>query len=81
MKLASNIFSNSSPTIRGMKLNFIAKPKNPNIPIPPWFYEIIDYNQIINDSLKLYYPIMETLGIRIIKTGPKTEHYTNMVML
>ena len=81
MRLASSIFNNSSPTIRGMKLNFIAKPKNPNIPIPPWFYEIIDYNQIINDSLKLYYPIMETLGIRIIKTGPKTEHYTNMVML
>ena len=81
MKLDGNIFRNSNENIRGMGLNFIAKPKNPLIPIPDWFYEIIDYNQIVNDSLKLYYPILETLGIRIIKTGQKTEHYTNMVML
>lgn len=81
MKLDGNIFRNSNANIRGMGLNFIAKPKNPLIPIPDWFYEIIDYNQIVNDSLKLYYPILETLGIRIIKTGQKTEHYTNMVML
>lgn len=81
MKLDGNIFRNSNENIRSMGLNFIAKPKNPLIPIPDWFYEIIDYNQIVNDSLKLYYPILETLGIRIIKTGQKTEHYTNMVML
>ena len=81
MKLDGNIFRNSNENIRGMGLNFIAKPKNPLIPIPDWFYEIIDYNQIVNDSLKLYYPILKTLGIRIIKTGQKTEHYTNMVML
>ena len=81
MKLDGNIFRNSNDNIRGMALNFIAKPKNPAVPIPDWFYEIIDYNQIVNDSLKLYYPIMETLGIRILKTSHSMKHYTNMVML
>ena len=80
-RLDSKILRNENPNIRDLKLNFIAKPKNPAIPIPPWFWDIINYDQIINDSLKLYNPILKTLGVKIMKTGPKTEHYTNMISL
>lgn len=80
-RLDKEIFHNQNKDIRSMKLNFIAKPKNPDIPIPQWFFDIIDADKIVNDGLKLFNPVLDTLGIRIMKTSSTNEHYTNIINL
>lgn len=80
-RLSKHILFNENPSIRSMGLNYIAKPKNPNIPIPPWFNEIMDSDKIVNDALSLFNPIMESLGINILKMNGNEAHYTNIVAL
>ena len=80
-RLDEQILHNENKLIRSLGLNYIAKPKNPNIPIPRWFYEIMDMDKIVDDGLKLFNPILETLGITIMKTGPNSEHYSNIISL
>lgn len=80
-KLKNEILLNPNNAIKTMGLNVIAKPKNSEIPIPEWFYEIMDMDKIVNDALKLFNPIMRSLGISVPKSGPQTEHYSNIVEL
>lgn len=80
-RLDKEILHNENPAIRGMGLSSIAKPKNPNIPIPEWFYDIMDADKIVNDGIKLYHPVLETLGLNILKTSSTTEHYSNMISI
>lgn len=80
-RLQNNILLNQNNAIRSMGLNCIAKPKNVDIVIPQWFYDIMDTDKIINDALSLFHPIMKSLDIKVFKTGLLTEHYSNIVSL
>ncbi len=80
-RLRSEILTNANPDIRSMSLNCIAMPKNSDIPLPEWFSMIVDQDKIVNDALTLFYPIMKSLGITILKCDTQTEHYSNIVSL
>lgn len=79
--LNTKIFHNENPDIRKMGIKWLAKPKNPNIPIPDWYYDFIDKDSIIDDTLKLYYPVLKSIGVNISETSSTKSHYTNMVSL
>ena len=80
-KIEKEFFNNHNESIAGMSLNVIAKPKNPNIPIPEWFADIIDTNKIVNSSIKLINPIMDSLGCKIQRPSAQKEFLTNIVDL
>jgi hypothetical protein len=67
--------------VPNVELNVIAKPKNPNIILPPWFFKIIDYEKIELDALSLIYPILQSLDIKTLKTRADKEQFTNIVNL
>ena len=79
--LDKNIFHNENPDIRKMGIRWLAKPKNPNIPVPDWFYDFVDMNGIVSDVLKLYNPILTSIGVNVAKISSTESHYTNMVSL
>lgn len=79
--LDRDIFHNDNPDIRKMGIKWLAKPKNPNIPVPAWFYDFVDSDSIVDDTLKLYYPVLESIGLNISQISATTAHYTNMVSL
>lgn len=80
-RLRREIFGNANPDIRHMSLNYIAKPKNEDISLPPWFAYLIDTDKIVNDTLGLFYPILDTLGLNLLKTNSSTQHLSNMIAL
>ena len=75
------IFHNPNPEICKMGLSFIAKPKNPQIPVPQWLYDFMDIDRIVNDTLTLYNSVLESLGINVTRISTTQSHYTNMVEL
>ena len=79
--LDKNIFHNENSDIRKMGIRWLAKPKNPNIPVPDWFYDFVDMNGIVSDVLKLYNPILTSIGVNVAKISSTESHYTNMVSL
>ena len=80
-KIDREFFNNRNPNIAAMTINVIAKPKNPNIPIPPWFADIMDTDKIVNSSIKLINPIMDSLGCKIQRPSAQKEYLTNIVDL
>jgi len=80
-RLEKEIFNNRNPKIAEMTLNVIAKPKNDNIPMPPWLKDIMDTQKIINATIKLINPIMESMGIKVQKITSNKELLTNIVDL
>lgn len=79
--LEKNIYNNPNPLIRHMSLSSIAKPKNEDIPLPQWFGEIIDTEKIVVDTLGLFAPILESLGLKNLKTKSNTVYPSNMIDL
>lgn len=80
-KIEKEIYNNPNPLIAKMALTYIAKPKNADIVLPPWFSDIINTEKVVLDTLKLFYPILESLGMRLLKTNAKTQYMTNIVEL
>lgn len=80
-KLDKEIFNNRNPKIAEMTLNVIAKPKNANIPMPVWMQDIMDTSKIVNSTIKLIIPIMESLGMKIQKPTKNKQYLTNIVDL
>ena len=80
-KLENGIFQNGNEEIREMKLTCIAKPNNPEIPIPEWFSFILDQNKVVLDDLKLFSPILNSLGLNMIKTNASDEYITDIIDL
>jgi hypothetical protein len=79
--IEKEIFHNSNPLIAGMGLSYIAKPKNTDIKLPPWFAEIVNTDKVVLDILKLFHPILQSMGLKILKTNASTEYMTNIVDL
>lgn len=80
-RLDREIFSNRNPKIQEMTLNVIAKPKNNNIPMPDWLLDVMDTGKIVNSTIKLIIPIMESLGMKIQKPTKNKQYLTNIVDL
>ena len=80
-RLEREIFNNRNPKIQEMTLNVIAKPKNNNIPMPDWLLDVMDTGKIVNSTIKLIIPIMESLGMKIQKPTKNKQYLTNIVDL
>ena len=80
-RLEKEIFNNRNQNIASMTLNVIAKPKNNNIPMPDWLKDIMDVNKIVNSTIKLINPIMESLGMKIQRPTSTKEYLTNLIDL
>ena len=80
-KLEQNIFNNPNETIRLMGVNVLAKPKNANVKLPDWYYELIDKDKIVDDAMSLINPVMDSLAYVILPTTSTTQHLTNIVRM
>ena len=80
-RLEKEIYGNPNDLIRHMKLTSIAKPKNEEIPIPEWFRFLVDYDEVVRADIKLIAPILNSLGLKSLKTNASTEYITNIVDL
>lgn len=80
-RLYNEIYTNENPQIRYMNLSSIALPKNANITIPQYVFDLINYDDIVTNSIQLFLPVMESLGIRSVPTTSNTNHMTNIIQL
>ena len=80
-RLYNEIYTNVNPQIRYMNLSSIALPKNANLTIPQYVFDLINYDEIVTNSIQLFLPVMESLGIRSVPTTSNTNHMTNIVQL
>lgn len=80
-RIERGIINNENDEIRKMGMKFIATPKNPEIPLPPFFSELIDTERIVSSTIELYLPIMESLGLRPQKVNATTQYLSNIVKL
>ena len=80
-RLYNEIYTNVNPQIRYMNLSSIALPKNSNITIPQYVFDLINYDEIVTNSIQLFLPVMESLGIRSVPTTSNTNHMTNIIQL
>ena len=80
-RLYNEIYTNVNPQIRYMNLSSIALPKNANLTIPQYVFDLINYDEIVTNSIQLFLPVMESLGIRSVPTNSNTNHMTNIVQL
>lgn len=75
------IWHNPVLEIAKMELNTIAKPKNSDLDLPDWYFDLIDKDKIIDDSLKLIMPVLKSLGIKITRPNSKKTHISNIVAI
>ena len=80
-RLEREIFNNRNPKIAEMTLNVIARPRNSNVPMPDWLMDVMDVDSIVNSTMKLIIPIMESLGLKIQKPTSNKQFLTNLVDL
>lgn len=80
-RLEKDIYCNTNGLIRNMGLTSIAKPKNTDIPLPPWFDFLLDSDKVVLDAMKLIAPILKSLGLNGVKTRASTEYMTNFIDL
>lgn len=80
-RIYNQIYSNTNPLIRYMSISSIALPKNTDINIPQYVFDLINYDEIITTSIQLFLPVMESLGIHSIPTTANTSHMTNIIPL
>ena len=66
-----------------MSLNSIAFPKNTNIEIPDYVYYLIKYDDIVNNALMLFLPVMDAIGLKSLPstTAAKADKMSNIVSL
>ncbi|MEG1457648.1 MAG: hypothetical protein RSC57_03540, partial [Bacilli bacterium] len=81
--LERNILNSTNPQLANIGLKYIAKPKNDQIPLPPWFEELVNPQKVVSDMLSLFYPILESLGLHITNIGvtKMKTHMTNIIDL
>ena len=80
-RIYTQIYSNTNPLIRYMSISSIALPKNTDINIPQYVFDLINYDEIVTTSIQLFLPVMESLGIHSIPTTANTSHMTNIIPL
>ena len=57
-RLYNEIYTNVNPQIRYMNLSSIALPKNTNLTIPQYVFDLINYDEIVTNSIQLFLPVM-----------------------
>lgn len=79
--LRKHIYMSENPSIRYMNLSSIALPKNPDITIPQYVFDLINFDDIVSSSLNLFLPVMESLGIRSLPATSKGKlsHMANII--
>ena len=80
-RLNQEIYENPNELIRNMGLTSIAKPKNAEIELPPWFSFLLDNEKVSRDALNLISPILHSLGLNGLKTNASTEYMSNIIDL
>jgi len=80
-KIDREIYNNPNPLIAKMALTYIAKPKNADIILPDWFADLVNTQKVVLDTLGLFYPILQSLGLKILKTNAQTHYLSNIVDL
>jgi len=80
-QLYREIYQNPVPEIRYMSLSSIALPKNTNIKIPDYIYDLVDYESIVDSSLQLFLPLADSIGLRSLPTTSNTTHMSNLIDL
>lgn len=80
-RINNEIYLNENPLIRYMNMSSIALPKNTNIEIPQYVFDLINYDEIISSSIQLFLPVMESLGIKALPSSTNTSHMTNIITL
>ena len=80
-QLYREIYRNPVPEIRYMSLSSIALPKNSNIRIPDYIYDLVDYESIVDSSLQLFLPLADSIGLRSLPTTSNTTHMSNLIDL
>lgn len=80
-RIYNQIYSNTNPLIRYMSMSSIALPKNTDINIPQYVFDLINYDEIVTTSIQLFLPVMESLGIHSVPTTANTSHMTNIIQL
>lgn len=80
-RIHDQIYTNTNPLIRYMNLTSIALPKNTDIEIPQYVFDLINYDEIVTTSIQLFLPVMESLGIHSIPTTSNSSHMTNIIQL
>jgi hypothetical protein len=80
-RLEREIYNNPNQLIRNMGLTSLAKPKNQDIEVPPWFEFILDTEKVSLDALDLISPVLKSLGLNGLKTNASTEYMTNIIDL
>ena len=78
-KSKSKDSANKPPKL--MDLNVIAKPKNYDKELPAWFNDLLYTEKVVNDTLSLFYPILQSLGLRMLTTTKNSPHLSNIVDL
>jgi len=79
LSIKENIYNNKDEQIQKMGLNVIALPRSLDI-IPKWLIPLIDYDTIVEDSLRPGFILLESLGLKLYKSNNK-ELYTNILDL
>lgn len=79
--IEKEIYLNPNPDIRHMGLTYIAKPKNTDVPTPDWFHAIVDTEKIVVSTLKLFSPILESLGLTNLRVSSTVSYPSNMIDL
>lgn len=77
--IMKNIFNNKNPKIADKGVQVIGIPRNVET-VPEWLLPFIDYDTIVNDNLKRFYSVLESLGIETIKTSKK-DYFSNILKL
>lgn len=70
------ILNNINLELASKKVPVIAIPRN--MDIPDWVITFIDYDTITVDVLKKFYPVLESLGLELVKTTQK-EYFSNII--
>lgn len=80
-RFEDGIMNSTNPKLRTMSMKYIAKPKNSEIPLPEWYFDLVDIDKIENDNMALFLPIMEILGFKPQRINAKKTLVSNMIDL
>lgn len=80
-RLETEIFENQNKSLRRLSLGYLALPKNPDIPLPEFFQDIVNTDKITSDTIGLFLPIMESLGVRPQKGSSTQSYLSNIISL
>ena len=68
--IMEGIFGNNNPKIRKKGIYVIAIPRNVE-KIPEWILPYIDYDEIVNNNISKFHPILKSLNTVLIQTESK----------